>query len=132
MGRLENQFLAGLSNFTEKCLEIMAANGIDNVSEILCTLMRTRPNAKIVVFTDLGNISAQYRLLRKRCTENTNIRFFDCNCFEDLLSEGELISSFSSFDENVFDHVTLEKFYEKKLARLTNGSLFSMIIIDQY
>ena len=48
-------------------------------------MTKTRPNAKILVFMDLGNISTQLRLLTKRCKQNKNISFYNWLAFEKLL-----------------------------------------------
>ncbi len=121
----EHQFLSGLCNLTGKHLEIVAAGGKDNIAKKLRSYTRIQPNARIIVFTDLGNISSQYRLLRKRCNENPNIRFFDYDCFEELLCEGTLFSQLDTFHDSVFDYVTPERYYEKKLECMTRNTPFS-------
>lgn len=126
-GKSENQFLSALCELTGRKLQLVAGNGKDNVAKKLYVLSRDYPDARILVSTDLGNISAQYRLLCKRCSENSNIRFFDYNCFEELLVAGELLSTFSEFSQDVFDFPTLERYYEKKLEYVTANTPFKYI-----
>lgn len=65
-------------------VEIVPAGGKDKIHKKLAWLTKTCPDDKIVVFTDLGNISTQLRLLTKRCKQNPNISFYDWESFEEL------------------------------------------------
>lgn len=122
----EYQFLCGLQELTGKRVRLVAANGKDKIANKLRTLSIKHSNKNILVFMDLGNVGSQIKLLRKRCRANPNIKFFDYVCFEELLSEGSLLEQFQSImQETVFDFLTPEKFYEKKLEVMTKNTPYA-------
>lgn len=122
----EHQFLCGLQNLIGKKLCIIAANGKDNIARELRKLSIENPNKNILVFMDLGNVSSQIKLLRKRCKDNTNIKFFDYMCFEELLVESSLLEQFQFvMRQTVFDFLTPERFYEKKLEIMTQNTPYA-------
>lgn len=125
-GKSEHQFISGLCKIAGKNLDIVAASGKDNIAKKLRQLSIEYPDKGILVFMDLGNVSSQFKILKKRCTANTRIKFFDYTCFEELLVKGSLLKkSYGLFKKDIFDFLTPEKYYEKKLEILTAGTPFA-------
>ena len=79
-------------------VEIVAAKGKDKIHTKLAWLTKTCPDDKIVVFTDLGDISTQLRLLTKRCKQNPNISFYDWESFEELFCKGRKSEGLSNMN----------------------------------
>lgn len=122
----EHQFISSLCKITGKKLQIMAAGGKDNISKKLRQLSAEYPDKGILVLMDLGNVSSQFKILKKRCSENHQIKFFDYICFEELLTEGSLFQPYCGlFQGDVFDFLTPERYYEKKLETITLGTPFA-------
>lgn len=100
----EHQFISGLCEITGKKLDIVAVGGKDKIAKKLRQLSLEYPNKGILVFMDLGNVSSQFKILKKRCADNKNIKFFDYTCFEELLAGSSLFKkSGNRFWEDVFD-----------------------------
>lgn len=109
-----------------KNVEIIDACGKDNVPKKLRYLTRTKPNSKIVVLTDLGNISIQFKQLFKQCSENPNISFYPWDSFEELLCKCKfvIINGNKVPEMNVFSYLSVEKYYEALLEVMTAGKSF--------
>ena len=122
----EHQFLSNLCELTGNKLKVIAAGGKDNIAKKLRYFSKEEPNANILVFMDLGNVSSQFKFLEKQCRKNSNIKFFDYVCFEELLSESKLFEKLKViFNESVFDFLTPEKYYEKKLEIITKNTKYA-------
>lgn len=119
-----------LSEVLKRCgvsLEIVSAGGKDKIASKLLHLTRTRPDANIVVFMDLGNVSSQLRLLVKRCAQNKNISFYEWDAFEELLCQSNFVmnNSVRQVDYSPFSFLSLERYYERVLQELTKGMPFA-------
>ncbi len=122
----EHQFISGLCEITGKKLDIVAAGGKDKIAKKLRQLSLEYPNKGILVFMDLGNVSSQFKILKKRCADNQFIKFFDYTCFEELLVKGSFFREFYNlFKQDVFDFLTPEKYYEKKFEIITSDTPFA-------
>lgn len=77
----------------------------------------------ILVFADLGNIGRALYLLKKRCEENPNIRFYDYQAFEELLFKSSLVQGTDDkYPQSSLDFMSLETYYEKALEEITKGT----------
>ncbi len=96
---------------------VIAANGRDRLQKVLLTLSRSKPNCKILVFADLGNIGPAYAILAKRCKNNPNIKFYNYLCFEQLLYSSDLVRDLNRNSDSInrFMCKSLENYYSKKL-----------------
>lgn len=104
-------------------VEIVPAGGKDKIHTKLAWLTKTCPDDKIVVFTDLGNIISQLRLLTKRCKQNPNISFYDWESFEELFCNCMFILGNAKFPAiSQFNYFSLEKYFEKVLEWMTKGT----------
>lgn len=122
----EHQFFSNLCELTGHKLKVIAAGGKDNIAKKLRYLSKEEPNSNILVFMDLGNVSFQFKFLEKQCKKNPNVKFFDYVCFEELLSEGKLFKKLKViFNESIFDFLTPEKYYEKKLEIITKNTKYA-------
>lgn len=90
-GKSEYQVLQFLIEKFKQDVRLIAAGGKDKIQSKLLWCTRNFPEKRIIVFTDLYNISAQLKLLAKRCKQNPNIAFYDYGCFEELLCVSDLI-----------------------------------------
>lgn len=123
-GRSENQLLQFLIKKFNKNILLIAADGKDKIQAKLLWCTKKYPEKRIVVFTDLYNISAQLKLLVKRCKQNPNIVFYNYGCFEELLCESSFIAQVKKcFNKKSFDYITLERFFEEKVNFLTKGTI---------
>lgn len=121
----EYQVLQFLIKKFKQNVMLVAARGKDKIQSKLLYCTREFPKKRIVVFTDLYNISAQLKLLIKRCKQNSNIAFYDYGCFEELLCLSNLIKKVPrNFEEEGIDFITLERFFEEKAYFLTKGTVF--------
>ena len=125
----EHALVSSLCTKYDKCVEIVAAKGKDRIAQVLLHLTKTRPNAKILVFMDLGNISTQLRLLTKRCKQNKNISFYNWLAFEELLCRSTFVldNGNTYLPISQFNYFSLEKYFEKLLEALTKGLPFEYI-----
>lgn len=99
---------------------ITSARGRDNIPARVRVL-----NGNILVFADLGNIGKLYGLLMKLCSQNPGIRFYDYDCFEQMLLESSLVQSVGNnggtpYDE--YEFLSIERYYEKALEVKTKGT----------
>ena len=98
-GKSEHELL---SKYFANCTP---AGGRDNIHKYLIT------NQEMMVFTDLGAIGKAFMLLRKRCRDNPNIKFYDYMSFEHLLIESPLLRNKIN-NKSVFDYTTFERYFE--------------------
>lgn len=99
---------------------VISAEGRDNLAAKVRIL-----NGDVLVLADLGNIGRAYRLLMKRCSQNPGIRFYDYECFEQMLLESSLVSSMGNDDDipyDEFEFFSIERYYEKALEFKTQGT----------
>lgn len=124
-GKSEYQVLQFLIENFRQDVKLIAADGKDKIQSKLLWCTREFPEKRIVVFTDLYNISAQLKLLSKRCKQNPNIAFYDYGCFEELLCVSDLIKKIPRcFEKESIDFITLERFFEEKVYFLTKNTVF--------
>lgn len=116
--RSENEFLNAWSE--NSSIEVIGCNGKDRVAKVLKMLEKKYGHPSVLVLTDLFSISGQYSLLRKRCRDNPNIRFYDYGSFEEMLFNSEFLSA--NTELNPLDFITLERFYETALEQFTSGT----------
>lgn len=97
---------------------VTSSNGRDKLERKL--RYTTEP---ILVFADLGNIGRALYLLKKRCEENPNIRFYDYQAFEELLFKSSLVQGTDDkYPQSSLDFMSLETYYEKALEEITKGT----------
>lgn len=100
---------------------LVSANGRDRIEKVLLKLSKNKPNCKILVIADLGNIGQAYAILVKRCSQNKNIQFYNYLCFEQLLYLSSLVQEIitRTYKLNRFDTISLERYFSEKLERET-------------
>lgn len=119
----ENQFMKAWSKNNN--IKIIGSNGKDRIAYVLKTLEKKYTNPAILVLTDLYNISGQYSILRKRCRDNPNIRFYNYGSFEEMLFNSKFLAAYTKL--NSLDFITLERFYEAALEQFTRGMPYEYI-----
>lgn len=108
-GRSEHELLA---KYFKNCIAVSGRNNLEHY-------LRDK-DIEIHVYADLGAIGNAFSLLRKRCKNNPNIKFYDYQAFEQLLVESPLLSEDNlSFDN--FNFMSFEKYYEFLLERILSN-----------
>ena len=98
---------------------LVAAGGRDKIEHVLRNI-----NGKVLVIADLGNIGGAYYILRKRCQQNPDIRFYNYQAFEELLVSSLLVKRYGNeIYLNPFDYLSLEQYYENVLESATAGTI---------
>lgn len=78
---------------------------------------------KILVFVDLGNVGPAYLNLIRLSEINPDIRFYNYQCFEELLWYSPMVQSIKDGLVNSnLDYVTIEQYYESILEKRTKGT----------
>lgn len=95
---------------------VYSSGGKDRIQNKLRVL-----TGSTLVFTDLGNIGRQYRLLMKR-SRSLDVQFYDYLCFEQLLYESEMTPKDYISDKSNFSELTLERLYEYLMEQSTAGT----------
>jgi len=125
--RSENALLRSLIDRFGLSIKLISANGKDRIAAMLHHLNITHSTSKILVFTDLANISGQFKLLTKRCSQNPNVTFYGYLSFEQLLLDSPLLKRIiRNCSKSPFDFVTLGRYYERWLEDVTTGSVFEI------
>lgn len=70
---------------------LVAAGGRDKIEHVLRNI-----NGKVLVLADLGNIGGAYYILRKRCQQNPDIKFYNYQAFEELLVNSLLVRRYGN------------------------------------
>ena len=98
-GRSEHELLA---DYFEECIPVSGRNNIEKKLR--------GSNEAVQVFADLGAIGSAFSILKKRCQDNPDIRFYNYDAFEQLLVESPLLKGIEVADN--FDYLSLERYYE--------------------
>lgn len=121
-GRSENELLKQW----RPDLTIVPANGNIKIPMTINKVSKMFPNKNILVLMDLFNIGQQYQALVHVQKNNTNVRFYNNGCFEEMLFKSKFISGNNSCAD-ALDFPTLEKYYQDILEKFTDGAPYQYV-----
>lgn len=122
----EHMYLAKMKSLYCLPFDLIAAGGKNKIASILRQFTLKAPDKRLLVLMDLANASSQYKLLTKRCKDNSNIFFYAYESFEELLYKSNLVSLLGrDCDKNPFDFYSLERYCANALEEVTKGSVLA-------